>query len=214
MDKMTDTDIIKIDTNPFKNETIQTLVETFPLVNETHPALKKVLPTFDFGNPAVNPNKFASSLVETCKKYNGLGLSANQCGYEHRVFVMGSGENFVAFFNPEIVWKSEETIRMEEGCLSFTDLFISIERPISIKVKYQDFTGETKEAMFAGLTARCFQHELDHLNGIVYTHVAKPLALQMATKKRKKLADKRQKLRKQLMNKAKNVSKQLAGLHQ
>ncbi|MEN9921567.1 MAG: hypothetical protein RLZZ517_545 [Candidatus Parcubacteria bacterium] len=209
---MIDNDIIKIDTNPYKNEPIKQVVETFSLVPETHPALKRVLPVFDFSNPPVDANKFASSLVETCKKYNGLGLSANQCGYEYRVFVMGTGENFVAFFNPEIIWKSEETIRMEEGCLSFMDLFIAIERPISIKVKYQDFTGETKEAMFAGLTARCFQHELDHMNGIVYTHLAKPLALQMAIKKRKKLTEKRQKLKKQLMNKAKNVSKQLAGI--
>lgn len=207
---MTDNDIIRIDTNPYKDERITTLVETFSLVPETHPALKKVLPIFDFKTPPVDPNKFASSLVETCKKHNGLGLSANQCGYEYRVFVMGSGDNFVAFFNPEIIWKSEETLKMEEGCLSFLDLFINVERPISIKVKYQDFTGETKETMFTGLTARCFQHELDHMNGIVYTHLAKPLALQMAIKKRKKLTEKRQQLKKQLLIKAKNVSKQLA----
>lgn len=210
---MTDNDIIKIDTNPYKNEpTIQAVIETFSLVPETHPALKKVMPNFDFSDPPVDPNKFASSLVETCKKHNGLGLSANQCGYEHRVFVMGSDDSFVAFFNPEIIWTSEETIRMEEGCLSFRDLFLNLERPISIKVKYQDFTGETKEAMFAGLTARCFQHELDHMNGIVYTHLAKPMALSMAMKKRSKIADKRKKLKKQLMDKAKHVSKQLAGL--
>lgn len=210
---MIENGIIKIDTNPYKNDSLLTqVIETFPLVPETHPALKKVMPPFNFDNPPVNPNEFASSLVETCKKYNGLGLSANQCGYEYRVFVMGSEENFVAFFNPEIIWQSEEQIKMEEGCLSFKDLFLSIERPISIKVKYQDFTGEVKEAMFAGLTARCFQHELDHMNGIVYTHLAKPLALQMAVKKRKKLADKRKKLQQQLMSKAKNVSKQLAGI--
>ena len=210
---MTDNDIIKIDTNPYKNEpTIQKVIETFSLVPETHPALKKVMPNFDFSNPPVDPNRFASSLVETCKKHNGLGLSANQCGYEYRVFVMGSNDSYVDFFNPEIIWKSEETIRMEEGCLSFVDLFLNIERPISIKVKYQDFTGETKEAMFAGLTARCFQHELEHLNGIVYTHLAKPMALSMAMKKRSKIADKRKKLKKQLMDKAKHVSKQLAGL--
>jgi peptide deformylase len=210
---MINSDTIKIDTNPYKNEpTVQLVIETFSLVPETHPALKKVMPNFDFSNPPVDPNGFASSLVETCKKHNGLGLSANQCGYEYRVFVMGSNDSYVAFFNPEIIWTSEETIRMEEGCLSFLDLFLNIERPISIKVKYQDFTGETKEAMFAGLTARCFQHELDHMNGIVYTHLAKPMALSMAMKKRSKITDQRKKLKKQLMDKAKHVSKQLAGL--
>lgn len=205
---MTDNDIIKIDTNPYKKEPmIQPVIETFALVPETHPSLKKVMPNFDFKKPPVNPNKFASSLVETCKKNNGLGLSANQCGFEYRVFVMGSNDNFVAFFNPEIIWTSEETIRMEEGCLSFRDLFLNIERPISIKVKYQDFTGETKEAMFAGLTARCFQHELDHMNGIVYTHLAKPLALQMAMKKRTKLKMQRNMLKKLLIQKTKKLSK-------
>ena len=184
-------DIIRIDTNAWQQDIgkptqiEQVNIEIFPLVPETHPALKMCLPKFDFKNPPVDPNKFASSLVETCKKHNGLGLSANQCGYEHRVFVMGSGDNYVAFFNPVIVWSSMEKSKMEEGCLSFLDLFLMIERPETIKVNYQDYTGEEKNAQFTGLTARCFQHELDHMNGVVYTHHAKPLAMQMAMKKRK-----------------------------
>jgi peptide deformylase len=206
---MTD-NIIKIDTNPYKDgPAIEPVIETFSLVPETHPALKKVMPNFDFNNPPVNPNRFASSLVETCKKHNGLGLSANQCGYEYRVFVMGSNDSYVAFFNPEIIWSSEETIRMEEGCLSFQDLFLNIERPIGIRVKYQDFSGETKEAMFAGLTARCFQHEMNHMNGIVYTHLAKPLALQMAIKKRSKLTVQGKKLEKKITEKVKKLTRNI-----
>lgn len=205
-------DVIRINTDdlvqPTKIE--QVSIDIFPLVPEHHPALKMCLPKFDFKNPPVDPNKFASSLVETCKKHNGLGLSANQCGYEHRVFVMGTGDNYVAFFNPVIVWSSMEKSKMEEGCLSFLDLFLTVERPERIKVVYQDFNGETKEAEYTGLTARCFQHEIDHMNGFVYTQLAKPLALQMAMKKRSKLTATRQKLRKQLMSKVKNVSKQMA----
>ena len=210
-------DIIRINTDAWQQDITkptqieQVQIEIFPLVPETHPALKRKLPLFDFDNPPVNPNKFASSLVETCKKHNGLGLSANQCGYEHRVFVMGSGEDYVAFFNPEITWVSEEKSKMEEGCLSFLDLFLNVERPTTIKVNYQDYTGEQKTAQFTGLTARCFQHELDHMNGIVYTHHAKPLALQMAIKKRSKLTEQRRKLKKQLMSKVKHVTKQMAG---
>ena len=207
-------DVIRIDTDSWKNELAieQVKIEIFPLVPETHPALKKVLPEFDFTNPPVEPNKFASSLVETCKKHKGLGLSANQCGYEYRVFVMGNEDNYVAFFNPKILQASSDMLKMEEGCLSFLDLFISVERPSTIEVEYQDFTGQKKTAKFTGLTARCFQHELDHLNGILYTHLTKPLALQIAMKKRSKLADKRRKLQKQLVSKVKNVSKQLAGI--
>jgi peptide deformylase len=92
---------------------------------------------------------------------------------------------------------------MEEGCLSYMDLFLNIERPISIMVSYQDFTGEKKTAQFAGLTARCFQHELDHMNGIVYTTHVKPLAMEMAYKKRTKLAQQRRKLQEQMINKVK-----------
>jgi peptide deformylase len=210
-------DVIRINTDAWQNDLAKTTqieqvnIEIFPLVPETHPALMKVMPYFDFKNPPVDPNKFASSLVETCKKHGALGLSANQCGYEYRVFVMGSGDNYVAFFNPLITSVFDGTEKMEEGCLSFMDLFLSIERPKNITVMYDDYTGTTKETTFTGLTARCFQHELDHMNGILYTHIAKPLALQMAMKKRTKLADTRRKLQKQLMSKVKNVSKQLAG---
>jgi peptide deformylase len=209
-----DLSVIRIDTNPYKTDTtIQKVeIEVFPLVPETHPALRKSLPQFNFTNPPVDPNKFASSLVETCRKHGALGLSANQCGYEHRVFVMGNDDSYVAFFNPRIIETSQNIDKMEEGCLTYPDLFLSVERPSEILVEYQDFTGETKQAKYTGLTARCFQHELDHLNGKVYTHLVKPLALQMAMKRRSKLIDKRRKLQKQLMEKTKHVSKQLAGL--
>ena len=211
-----DLDVIRINTESWKDDLAkptqieQVKIEIFPLVPETHPALKKVLPIFDFQNPPVDPNKFASSLVETCKKHNGIGLSANQCGYEYRVFVMGSGDDYVAFYNPEIVSVSEKTNNIEEGCLSFMDLFLTLERPEEIEVTYQDFNGERKTTKFTGITARCFQHELDHMNGVLYTHRAKPLALQMAMKRRAKLSEKRRRLQKQLMTKVKNVTKQLA----
>ena len=198
-------DVLVIDTDAWKKDlpAITKKVEIFPLVPETHTALRSKLPEFDFKNPPIDPNAFASSLVETCKKYNGIGLSANQCGYNYRVFVMGSGDEYVAFFNPKIISVSEEKTKMEEGCLSYMDLFLNIERPSVIEVEYQDFTGATKTAKFAGITARCFQHELDHMDGIVYTMHVKPLAMQMAQKKRSKLVDQRRKLQKQMINKVK-----------
>jgi peptide deformylase len=160
--------------------------KTFDLVHESHLALKKVLPEFDFSNPPVNPNAFASTLVETCKLHKGYGLSANQCGFEHRVFVMGTNDDYVAFFNPEIISVSVEESHMVEGCLSFPFLGLGITRPKEVMVRYQDFNGEWKGATFSGISARCFQHELDHLNGIVYTSKTKPLALQQGLKKRDK----------------------------
>ena len=191
-----DLDVIRINTESWKNDLAQPTkieqvqIEIFPLVPETHPALKKVLPIFDFQNPPLDPNKFASSLVETCKKHNGIGLSANQCGYEYRVFVMGSGDNYVAFYNPEIISVSEKTNNIEEGCLSFLDLFLTLERPEEIEVTYQDFNGERKTTKFTGITARCFQHELDHMNGIRFIDKVGPVAIQQARRKQEKLIKK------------------------
>ena len=164
----------------------QPQIETFDLVDPTHPALHKVLPEFDFDNAPINPNDFASSLVETCRKNNGLGLSANQCGFEHRVFVMGADKEYIACFNPRII-ESNGEVHMEEGCLSFPLLMLRVTRPKTVKVEYQDFTGVKREATFDGISARVFLHELDHMNGIVYTSRVKPLAFQFGLKKLNKI---------------------------
>ena len=162
-------------------------VKIFNLVPENHPILKQVLPEFDFLNAPVNPNEFASSLVETCKINKGIGLSANQCGFPYRVFVMGANDDYVAFFNPKIINKSDNEIHMLEGCLSFPLLGLKITRPESIGVEYQDFNGIKRQTVINGLSARCFQHELSHLNGLTMLDETKPLALKTGLKKRKKL---------------------------
>lgn len=159
---------------------------TFPLAPPTEEAFKQVAPEFDFTNPPVDPNEFASTMVESCKKYNTLGLSAVQCGFNYRMFVMGSGEQYVAYFNPKII-SSEGEAHMKENCVSFPLLTLSITRPAKIKVEYQDFAGNIRQAEFHGLTARVFQHELDHLNGIVYTSRCKPLALKSGMKRVEKM---------------------------
>jgi len=182
-------DIITFDTDSWRKDikvptmTVTSKVSTFKLVSENDPILKEVIPEFNFDNPPVDPNAFASSLVETCIKHEGFGLSANQCGFRHRVFVVGAGEEYVAFYNPKIVSSSGST-KLPEGCLSFKNLYLEVERPESIEVEYQDFTGTHKTAKFSGLTARCFQHELDHLNGVCYTKHVGPVALKMANKRR------------------------------
>ncbi len=174
----------------------------FKLVPPDWPTLYQVLPEFNFKKPPVNSAEFASSLVETCKANNGLGLSANQCGYPHRVFVMGTGEEYVAFFNPELI-STDGEVHMDEGCLSFPMLTLKVTRPKTIQVKYQDFKGETHTKTFEGLTARCFLHELDHMNGIVYTDRTKPLALQLGLKKLSKLNKKMLKFQKYNLSKKK-----------
>lgn len=177
------------DTLKGDNYTKTVSIPLFKLVGEDNPILKEVMPDFDFTNPPVNPMEFASSLVETCKHHKGYGLSANQCGFKHRVFVMGAEDNFVAFFNPKITGTYDEA-HIIEGCLSFPLLGLRITRPAAVDVEYQDFRGEKKTAHFTGISARCFQHELDHMNGIVYTSRVKPLALKMGMQKRNKIIKK------------------------
>jgi peptide deformylase len=87
----------------------------------------------------------ATVLVETCKLHKGYGLSANQCGLRHRVFVMGPNEEYVAFFNPKIISTLGET-HMIEGCLSFPLLGLRITRRQEIEVEYQDYNGVIQES--------------------------------------------------------------------
>ena len=181
-------DIITFDTEKVAaNYAVPVKAETFKLVDEKHPILKQKIQEFDFENPPVDPNKFASSLTETCKQHNGFGLSANQCGFSYRVFVMGSAEEYVAFFNPKIIGQTDNESIITEGCLSFPMLALKISRPNLIDVSYQDYTGKEHNVTLSGISAHVFQHELDHLNGILYTERAKPMSLKYGTKKRMKL---------------------------
>ncbi|NBP01716.1 MAG: peptide deformylase [Proteobacteria bacterium] len=190
-------DILRINTDDASGTQIQQ-VKVLPLVPENDPILDEVMPEFDFSNPPVDPTFLASQLVETCIYHKGLGLSANQCGLKHRVFVMGAGNEYVAHFNPKIISTSPNTAHMEEGCLSYPFLFVHITRPESIQVEYQDHEGNVKKAIYSGITARCFQHELDHMNGVRYVSKAKPLALKTAKKKKTKLLERYRKANERL----------------
>jgi len=154
------------------------------LVDSEHPLLRTKLDYFDFNNPPIDPIELTNNLLETMIANKGLGLSANQCGLPHRVFVMWSNPSKVCF-NPRLVDETSEQIYLEEGCLSFPNLFIKIKRPKIIKVRYQDAYGEVQNEKFIGMTARCFLHELDHMDGVVYTSRASSIHLQRAKNQKK-----------------------------
>jgi len=185
---MNNDDIILYDTGEVSRVTKveKQTIKTFDLVPPGSKVLHTKLNEFDFTNPPTDPNELASTLVETCKKNNGLGLSANQCGLPYRVFVMGANEDFISCFNPKII-ATEGEAHMAEGCLSFPLLELRVTRPKKITVEYQDWNGEKHTTSFDGLTARIFLHELDHMDGIVYTSRVKPLALQSGIKKLEKI---------------------------
>jgi peptide deformylase len=115
-------------------------------------------------------------------KYRGVGLSANQVGLPYRVFVMGAEKVGFACFNPEILETNGED-KFDEGCLSFPGLFLPIKRPSSVKVRYTDMNGVTKEETFGGFTARIFLHEFDHMEGVVYTSKISPIILERSKRK-------------------------------
>jgi len=131
------------------------------------------------------------AMCEFMIQEGGIGLAANQVGLSKRVFVMGSNkiEGFpapFAVFNPEVLEASEEQSLDKEGCLSYPDLWLNVKRPAVIKVRYQNSKGDVIEAGMSGLIARCFQHELDHLNGICFIDKVSQMKLQLAMKKLKK----------------------------
>lgn len=161
-------------------------VHVLKLVDPTHPILHNSVDQFDFLNPPVDPVILANCLIETMNAHNGLGLSANQCGLPYRVFVMRSNPTYVCF-NPKIIDVSSEEVMLEEGCLSYPFLYVKIKRPSIIKVRYTNCFGETKTEKFIGMTARCFQHELDHLDGINFTRRANTVHLERAKRSQVKI---------------------------
>lgn len=163
-------------------------VEPFPLYDENHPMMKQRIPEYDITllpNPVMTHT--INRLKMTMKLYNGLGLSANQCGVFERVFIVGNEEIVIVCINPKVIKVSEDLIKDNEGCLSFPGLFLKIERASSVEVEYYDLQGKKYNTTFTGLTARCFLHELDHMNGITMDKHVKPLALKMAKDKQGKL---------------------------
>lgn len=168
----------------------------YDLVKPDHPLLHTKLDKFDFDNPPIDPVELVNSLIETMVHHKGMGLSANQVGLPYRVFVLHSQET-LALFNPTIVDQTTEEVKLEEGCLTFPNLWISIKRPSIIKVRFQDPYGKFRTDKFIGMTARCIMHELDHLNGIDYRQRANPIHLNRAVNQ-KKIIDRKIKKLKQL----------------
>lgn len=125
----------------------------------------------------------AFSMAETLSALEGLGLSANQVGLPWRVCAINMGEEIWTMFNPEIIERSQTTTDYQEGCLSYPGLYLKLNRPDHIKVRFQAVNGQSIEREFDGLTAVCIQHELDHLDGIMYTDKVSPIKLDQAKKK-------------------------------
>jgi peptide deformylase len=139
-----------------------------------------------------------ADMFETMYEAPGIGLAAIQVGVPARVIVMDLSKREAeaeprVFINPEITWSSEEQSLYEEGCLSIPDVHEDVERPARVKIRYLDLQGKPHEEDAEGLFATCIQHEVDHVNGVLFIDHISKLKRERITKKFTKAAKKAEK---------------------
>ena len=154
-----------------------------------HPVLKQV--SKPVAQVTDETRVLMDDMLETMYAAPGIGLAAIQIGVAKRVIVMdlareGEDKQPRFFVNPEILWKSEETAPYEEGCLSVPEIYDEVERPSQVKLRYLNYAGETVEEDAEGLFAVCIQHEMDHLQGVLFIDHLSRLKREQAIKKVKK----------------------------
>ena len=156
------------------------------ILTEPNKVLRQI--SFKVENVDKDIQKLMDDLLETLYVAPGIGLAAIQIGIPKRVIVIDLSrdeekKNPMYFVNPEIVWKSEDQSIYEEGCLSVPNQFAEIYRPKKCHIKYLDYDGNPKEIKFEGLMATCMQHEIDHLEGILFIDYLSKLKKSMIIKK-------------------------------
>lgn len=131
--------------------------------------------------------RLAADMLETMYRAPGIGLAAPQVGVSRRLVVIdlaeGEERRPMTLVNPEILWRSTELATAEEGCLSLPDQYADVTRPAAVKVRFMDQRGEPQEIAADGLLARCLQHEIDHLDGILFVDRLSPLRRNMILRK-------------------------------
>jgi peptide deformylase len=153
------------------------------LVSDSNPILKQQAEPWAF-NAGHDAAEVEEQLISTMVASNGIGLAANQVGLLKRVFAIALADGRqLCMFNPKLISQSKEIQIDIEGCLSFPDLWIDIPRPVTIVSEYLDKSGKECTIELSNIDARCFLHELDHLDGICFTEKISPLKLALARKK-------------------------------
>jgi peptide deformylase len=137
--------------------------------------------------------KLVEDMFETMYEAPGIGLAAIQVGVPKRIVTMDLSKKDEdkaqrVFINPEIVWSSDEKNVHEEGCLSIPEFYEDVERPAQVRVKYLDLDGKEQEIEASGLLATCLQHEIDHINGVLFIDHISKLKRDRITKKFTKVA--------------------------
>jgi peptide deformylase len=163
------------------------------IINVPNPVLKKTAEPVDKVDDEIR--QLMDDMLETMYANDGIGLAANQVGVLKRVLVMdivgknsdGSPPAPYYMANPEIIWQSEELHDYQEGCLSVPDQYATVTRPKKAKIQYLDRDNNTQILEADELLATCVQHEIDHLNGIVFIDYLSSLKRNMMVRKVKKI---------------------------
>lgn len=167
-------------------------MKTYEIITVPHPALKTL------AQPVVRVDdtirRQMDAMLQTMYDAPGIGLAANQVNILNRVLVMdlsrrNEEENPSPIFmaNPEIIYESEEISVLEEGCLSIPKQTAEVERPAIVRVKYLDYNGKEAELEASGLLSHCVQHEIDHLNGVLFVDYLSALKRGMILRKVEKM---------------------------
>lgn len=174
--------------------------KTYEIITVPHPALKQEAHTISKVDDTIRGQM--DRMIQTMYDAPGIGLAANQVDILNRVLVMDLSkraergyedgkeeEDAKPFFmaNPEIIYESEEMSVMEEGCLSIPKQYADIERSAIVRVKYLDYNNKEAEMEASGLLSHCVQHEIDHLNGVLFIDYLSTLKRNMIIKKVDKL---------------------------
>jgi len=164
-----------------------------PILIAPHPTLKKTAKPVDKVDERLRG--LMEDMLETMYDAPGIGLAANQVGVLERVLVVDCAGDDEArqpyrMANPEILWRSEETETREEGCLSLPEIYAEVTRSHAVRVRYLDHENEMRELEAEGLLATVIQHEIDHLNGVLFVDHLSQLKRNMLLRK---LAKNRQK---------------------
>jgi peptide deformylase len=157
-----------------------------PILTAPDPRLQAV--STDVEKMDAEIRKLVDDMAESMYAADGIGLAAVQIGVPKRVIVIDLDQkegkkNPRAFINPKIIWASEEMAVFEEGCLSVPEIWDDVERPARIKAEYLDLDGKKVELEADGMLATCLQHEMDHLNGVLFIDHLSRLKRSMAIKK-------------------------------
>jgi peptide deformylase len=157
-----------------------------PILTAPDPRLQAV--SSDVEKVDSEVRKLVDDMAESMYAADGIGLAAVQIGVPKRVIVIDLDQkegkkNPRAFINPKILWASEEMAVFEEGCLSVPEIWDDVERPARIKCEYLDLDGKKVELEADGMLATCLQHEMDHLNGVLFIDHLSRLKRSMAIKK-------------------------------